>query len=38
METGVILHNIQRIVRENDQYKKELFDKGAKIEEQNAKT
>lgn len=37
METGVLLHNIQRLVRENDQYKKDLFEKGAKIEEQNAK-
>lgn len=37
METSVLLHNIQRLVRENDQYKKDLFEKGAKIEEQNAK-
>lgn len=37
METSVLLHNIQRLVRENEQYKKDLFDKGAKIEEQNSK-
>lgn len=37
METSVILHNIQRLVKENEQYKKDLYDKGAKIEEQNAK-
>lgn len=37
METAILLHNIQRIVKENEQYKKELYDKGNKIEEQNAK-
>lgn len=37
METSVLLHNIQRIVKENDQYKKDLYDKSNKIEEQNQK-
>ncbi len=37
METSVLLQNIQRIVRENDQYKQELYEKSAKIEEQNGK-
>ena len=37
METSVLLQNIQRIVRENDQYKKEVYDKSNKIEELNAK-
>ena len=37
METSVILHNIQRIVKENEQYKKDLYEKGNKIEEQNQK-
>ncbi|CAF0730058.1 unnamed protein product [Brachionus calyciflorus] len=37
METQVLLQNIQRIVKENEQYKKDLYDKSAKIEEQNTK-
>jgi FK506-binding protein 15 len=37
METNVLLQNIQRIVKENEQYKKDLYDKSNKIEEQNAK-
>ena len=37
METSILLSNIQRIVKENEQYKKDLYDKGNKIEEQNAK-
>lgn len=37
METNVLLQNIQRIVKENEQYKKDLYDKSAKIEELNAK-
>ena len=37
METQVVLHNIQRIVKENEHYKQELYEKSAKIEEQNSK-
>jgi hypothetical protein len=37
METNILLQNIQRIVKENEQYKKELYEKGNKIEEQNTK-
>ena len=37
METNVLLQNIQRIVRENEQFKKELFEKSSKIEELNGK-
>ena len=37
METNILLQNIQRIVKENEHYKKELYDKGNKIEEQNTK-
>uniref|UniRef100_H3CCZ0 peptidylprolyl isomerase n=1 Tax=Tetraodon nigroviridis TaxID=99883 RepID=H3CCZ0_TETNG len=37
METSVILHNIQRMVQENECLKKEVFDKSARIEEQNRK-
>ena len=37
METNVILQNIQRIVKENEQYKRDLYDKSAKIEELNSK-
>jgi FK506-binding protein 15 len=37
METNVLLQNIQRIVKENEQYKKDLYDKSNKIEEQNGK-
>lgn len=37
METNILLQNLQRIIRENEQYKKDLYDKSAKIEEQNAK-
>lgn len=37
METNVLLQNIQRIVKENEQYKKDLYEKSNKIEEQNGK-
>lgn len=37
METDILLQNIQRIVRENEQYKKELYEKSQKIEKQNVK-
>ncbi len=37
METNILLQNIQRIVKENEQYKKDLYEKSNKIEEQNGK-
>lgn len=37
MDTNILLSNIQRIVKENEQYKKELYEKGNKIEELNTK-
>ncbi|KAM9394502.1 FK506-binding protein 15 isoform 2-T2 [Pholidichthys leucotaenia] len=37
METSMIVHNIQRIVQENECLKKEVFEKSARIEEQNRK-
>jgi hypothetical protein len=37
IDTSVLLQGIQRIVKENEQYKKDLFEKSAKIEEQNGK-
>uniref|UniRef100_A0AAQ5Y163 peptidylprolyl isomerase n=1 Tax=Amphiprion ocellaris TaxID=80972 RepID=A0AAQ5Y163_AMPOC len=37
METSMIMHNIQRIVQENECLKKEVFEKSARIEEQNHK-
>ncbi|XP_035514553.1 FK506-binding protein 15 isoform X2 [Morone saxatilis] len=37
METSMIMHNIQRIVQENECLKKEVFDKSSRIEEQNHK-
>lgn len=37
MDTNILLSNIQRIVKENEQYKKELYEKNGKIDEQNAK-
>ncbi|XP_015829929.3 FK506-binding protein 15 isoform X1 [Nothobranchius furzeri] len=37
METSMIVHNIQRIVQENDCLKKEMFEKSSRIEEQNRK-
>uniref|UniRef100_A0A1A7W7I7 peptidylprolyl isomerase n=2 Tax=Iconisemion striatum TaxID=60296 RepID=A0A1A7W7I7_9TELE len=37
METSMIVHNIQRIVQENDCLKKEVFEKSSRIEEQNRK-
>ncbi|XP_063345542.1 FK506-binding protein 15 isoform X2 [Pelmatolapia mariae] len=37
METSMILHNIQRIVQENECLKKEVFEKSSRIEEQNRK-
>uniref|UniRef100_A0A665W484 peptidylprolyl isomerase n=1 Tax=Echeneis naucrates TaxID=173247 RepID=A0A665W484_ECHNA len=37
METSMIMHNIQRIVQENECLKKEVFEKSSRIEEQNCK-
>jgi len=37
METNILLENITRIIKENDKYKLELYEKSGKIEEQNAK-
>ncbi|XP_038123673.1 FK506-binding protein 15 isoform X3 [Cyprinodon tularosa] len=37
METSMIVHNINRIVQENEALKKELFEKSSRIEEQNRK-
>ncbi|XP_059193194.1 FK506-binding protein 15 isoform X2 [Centropristis striata] len=37
METSMIMHNIQRIVQENECLKKEVFDKSSRIDEQNRK-
>ncbi|KAL5012698.1 hypothetical protein ScPMuIL_011249 [Solemya velum] len=37
METSVLLFNIQRLVQENERLKKDVFDKGSKIESQNEK-
>ncbi|CAF1530562.1 unnamed protein product [Adineta ricciae] len=37
METSILLANIQRIVKENETMKKDLFDRSAKVEEQNLK-
>ncbi|XP_054876454.1 FK506-binding protein 15 isoform X2 [Poeciliopsis prolifica] len=37
METSMIVHNINRIVQENESLKKEMFEKSSRIEEQNRK-
>ncbi|KAG9354603.1 hypothetical protein JZ751_001316 [Albula glossodonta] len=37
METTMIMHNIQRIIQENECLKKEVFEKSSRIEEQNRK-
>ncbi|XP_036418870.1 FK506-binding protein 15 [Colossoma macropomum] len=37
LETAMILQSIQRIVQENTSLKKEVFEKGSKVEEQNRK-
>ncbi|XP_075934251.1 FK506-binding protein 15 [Anarhichas minor] len=37
METSMIMHNIQRIIQENECLKKEVFEKSSRIEEQNHK-
>ncbi|UJR38405.1 hypothetical protein I4U23_031074 [Adineta vaga] len=37
METSVVLANIQRLVKENDTMKKDIFDRSAKVEELNLK-
>nr|XP_049620153.1 FK506-binding protein 15 isoform X2 [Syngnathus scovelli] len=35
MESSMIIQNVQRIIQENECLKKELFEKGSRIEEQN---
>lgn len=37
METSMIMHNIQRIIQENERLKQEIFEKSSKIEDQNEK-
>ncbi|XP_077379170.1 FK506-binding protein 15 isoform X2 [Festucalex cinctus] len=37
MESSMIMQNIQRIIQENECLKKEIFEKGSRIEEQNRK-
>ena len=37
MEAGVLLHNIQRIMQENERLKKDVFEKSTRIESQNVK-
>lgn len=37
METSMIMHNIQRIIQENECLKKEVFEKSSRVEEQNKK-
>ena len=37
MESSVLLHNIQRIMQENEHLKKDVFEKSARIETQNMK-
>lgn len=37
MEASVLLHNIQRIIQENEHLKKDVFEKSARIETQNLK-
>ncbi|KAM9464623.1 FK506-binding protein 15-like isoform 4-T4 [Salvelinus alpinus] len=37
METAMIMHNIQRIIQENESLKKDVYEKSSRIEEQNCK-
>uniref|UniRef100_A0A8C7TVM2 peptidylprolyl isomerase n=1 Tax=Oncorhynchus mykiss TaxID=8022 RepID=A0A8C7TVM2_ONCMY len=37
METAMIMHNIQRIIQENESLKKDVYEKSSRIEEQNRK-
>lgn len=37
MEASLLLSNIQRIIKENEAVKKDLFDRSAKVEELNTK-
>uniref|UniRef100_A0A8C8JP56 peptidylprolyl isomerase n=1 Tax=Oncorhynchus tshawytscha TaxID=74940 RepID=A0A8C8JP56_ONCTS len=37
METTMIMHNIQRIIQENESLKKDVYEKSSRIEEQNRK-
>eukprot|EP00035_Acanthoeca_spectabilis_P035394 m.34358 g.34358 ORF g.34358 m.34358 type:complete len:1191 (+) comp7311_c0_seq1:52-3624(+) len=37
MEAAVLMHNIQRVIQEGERMKKEIFEKSARIEQQNEK-
>ncbi|KAJ7994014.1 hypothetical protein DPEC_G00261560 [Dallia pectoralis] len=37
METSMVMHNIQRIIQENESLKKDVYEKSARVEEQNRK-
>lgn len=37
MEAMVLMHNIQRIIQDSERLKKEVFEKSARIEQQNDK-
>uniref|UniRef100_A0A8C7UV88 peptidylprolyl isomerase n=1 Tax=Oncorhynchus mykiss TaxID=8022 RepID=A0A8C7UV88_ONCMY len=37
METSMIMHNIQRIIQENESLKKDVYEKSSRVEEQNHK-
>jgi hypothetical protein len=37
METSILLSNLQRIIKENEQYKKDLYEKSVKIEDLNGR-
>uniref|UniRef100_A0A4W5QR01 peptidylprolyl isomerase n=1 Tax=Hucho hucho TaxID=62062 RepID=A0A4W5QR01_9TELE len=37
METSIIMHNIQRIIQENESLKKDVYEKSSRVEEQNHK-
>ncbi|KAH9500361.1 hypothetical protein Btru_071602 [Bulinus truncatus] len=37
MEANVLMHNITRIVQENERLKKDLYDQSHKVQEQNEK-
>lgn len=37
MEAAILMHNIQRVIQESERMKKELFEKSARIEQQNEK-
>jgi hypothetical protein len=37
LQAAVLMHNIQRVIQESERMKKELFEKSARIEQQNEK-